>query len=96
MASYSYYNTNQVLSDLDEMVKNREDTDYQELRSLLSDALKQYFSPNPFGAGPPRQYTEEDKEKMQKLRKEGKTMKAIALEMKCSASTVCRVLHRND
>ncbi len=97
MAKYRYCrNPNIILSDLDDMVKDQEDLDYKELRTVLKDALEKYYTRNPFKAGRPVQYIEEDRENIRRLRKEGKTMKAIASEMRCSSSTVYRILNSKN
>lgn len=73
---------------LDHFVKDTEDPDYQLLKKRLMEAAKRSEARNPFGAGRPERFDEEDKKAMLEMKNSGMTYRQIAEEYGCSTSIV--------
>ena len=82
------------MRDLDKMVRDPADPQYQKLRKELRNYVDRACNPNPFGAGAPPQYTDREWQEIKdKYEKGGVSMRKIAEEMGCSVSTVYRAVH---
>ncbi len=94
MSKYDYYGSGEMLlQNLDQMVRDPADRDYLELREVLRSAYDSCANNvNPFGAGAPVKYGRDVREKVHKLRKEGRKISDIAAEVGCSRATVSRIL----
>lgn len=77
---------------LDYFVKDTEDADYQLLKKRLMEAAKRSEARNPFGAGRPERFDEEDKKAMLEMKNSGMTYRQIAEEYGCSTSIVYKAV----
>lgn len=77
---------------LDHFAKGTEDPDYQLLKIRLMEAAKRSEARNPFGAGRPERFDEEDKKEMLEMKNSGMTYRQIAEEYGCSTSIVYKVV----
>jgi hypothetical protein len=62
---------------LDYYVKDTEDPDYQLLKKRLMEAAKRSEDRNPFGAGRPERFDEEDKKYMLEMKNSGRSPKSM-------------------
>ena len=91
---YPYAFAPVLIRELDSMVRNPSEEYYVALRGEILRRLMRAEVVNPFHAGAPPKYLEEDEIKASALKAEGKTTRQIAKEMGCSQSTVVRLLNR--
>lgn len=84
--------TEQILLELDQLVKDPSSQTYQYIKSEL--AIRTRIKDNPFAAGRPKKYGQEAADKVHALRKEGKTLREIARLTNMSLGTVS-VISRN-
>ena len=83
-----------LVSEIDKMVKDPEDPMYSKIRAEMLYRMRRAEVRNPFGASAPAKYDEDMEERMNALKKEGKTTRQITSEAGCSQSTVVRLLNR--
>ena len=83
-----YCTVSRLTDYLDYYVKDTEDPDYQLLKKRLMEAAKRSEDRNPFGAGRPERFDEEDKKGMLEMKNSGMTYRQIAEEYGCSTSIV--------
>ncbi len=80
---------------LDEMVESGDFSNYQLLREHLEGRMRRLDRGNPFGAGRPVVYDEDDEDTVLHLKlHEHKTNREVAQIMKCSSSTVSRLYNK--
>ncbi len=77
---------------LDYFARDTEDPDYQLLRKRLTEAAERSEDRNPFGAGRPERFDEEDKKSMLEMKNSGMTYRQIAEEYGCSTSIVYKAV----
>ncbi len=68
------------------------DPDYKLLKTRLMEAARRSEARNPFGAGRPERFDEEDKKNMLEMQKSGMTYRQIAEEYECSTSIVYKAI----
>ena len=90
-ADLSNAKSDELLSTLDLYVKDPGDTEYQRIRAELTIRLQRQT--NPFGAGAPARYTDDDIQKIKQLKQSGKTNREIAKTIGCSVSTISRIIN---
>ena len=83
-----------LLGKLDAMVYDPLDPDYTELREEIYQRLRISEARNPFNAGPPEIYGREEEKMAEELKRKGLTTRQIAKELRCSQSTVVRLLNK--
>lgn len=77
---------------LDHFVKDTDDPNYMLLKTRLMEAAKRSEARNPFGAGRPERFDEEDKKNMLEMKNSGMTYRQIAEEYECSTSIVYKAI----
>lgn len=87
-----YCTVSRLADYLDYYVKDTEDPDYQLLKKRLMEAAKRSEDRNPFGAGRPERFDEEDKKEMLEMKNSGMTYRQIAEEYGCSTSIVYKAV----
>ncbi len=81
-----------LVEQLDYLVKDPEDKDYLILKRRLYEAAKRSVERNPFGAGRPERFDEQDKKEMLSMKESGMTYRQIAQEYDCSPSIVYKAI----
>ena len=87
-----YCTASRLVDYLDHFVKNTGDPDYKLLKTRLMEAAKRSEARNPFGAGRPERFDEEDKKNMLEMKNSGITYRQIAEEYGCSTSIVYKAV----
>lgn len=82
----------ELLSSLDMHIKDTNDVEYQRIRIEISRRLKQQV--NPFGAGAPVKYNDNDVQSIRQMKQSGKTNREISKVIGCSASTISRIINQ--
>ena len=72
-----YCTVSRLTDYLDYYVKDTEDPDYQLLKKRLMEAAKRSEARNPFGAGRPERFDEEDKKGMLEMKNSGRSPKSM-------------------
>ena len=81
-----------LVEQLDYLVKDPEDRDYLILKRRLYEAAERSIEKNPFGAGRPERFDEEDKRNILEMKNSGMTYWQIAEEYECSTSIVYKAV----
>lgn len=85
-----YCAPSKIFEMLDGCIRDDKQVLYSEIKKRLSELIR--ISINPFGAGAPSKYDEDDVLEMKKMHREGKSYRDIAEKFHCSISTVSRHL----
>ena len=81
-----------LVEQLDYLVKDPEDKDYLILKRRLYEAAERSVERNPFGAGRPERFDEQNKKEMLAMKESGMTYRQIAEEYECSTSIVYKAV----
>ena len=88
---YRYLNSRWLVKQLDYYVKDTEDGNYLLLKQLLMKAAEKADNQNPFEAGRPQRFSDEEKIEIYYLKHKGRwTYKQIAKQYDCSVSLAYR------
>lgn len=80
-----------IFKELDKLVTDSSSISYQFIKRELT--LRTKIKANPFFAGRPKKYDQEDKENVIRLRKEGKTIREISKQTGISTGKVSAILN---
>ena len=84
-----------LIKQLDMMVQDPCSEDYMALREEMLYRMNQAEVKNPFKAGAPVKYEEDDETKAYELKRQGMTTRQIAEQIGCSQSTVVRLISKH-
>ena len=90
--NFQYCMPDYLVEQLDYLVKDPEDKDYLILKRRLYEAAERSVERNPFGAGRPERFDEQDKKEMLAMKESGMTYRQIAQEYDCSPSIVYKAI----